>query len=129
MSHLISRTGTPFLRVNCRKFPLTTFVLRQFLPCQLGSPWPQLPPTCISHAVLAVPQECFTCPNQRSLLSLKMRSRSSSYARSSLDLKYCGHILWLDTADLSDHGPVIALQVQLGQWSSFTGMEYDSRPS
>ena len=32
-----------------------------------------------------------------------------------------------DTADLSDHGPIIALQalqVRLGQWPSFTGMEY-----
>ena len=27
-------------------------------------------------------------------------------------------------ADLSDHGPVIALQVGLGQWQSFTGMEH-----
>ena len=30
-------------------------------------------------------------------------------------------------ADLSDHGPVIALQamqVRLGQWPSFTGMEH-----
>ena len=30
----------------------------------------------------------------------------------------------LDTADLSDHGPIIALQVCLGQWPSFTGMEH-----
>ena len=33
----------------------------------------------------------------------------------------------LDTADLSDHGPIIALQalqVLLGQWSSFTGIEH-----
>ena len=32
-----------------------------------------------------------------------------------------------DTADLSDHGPVIALQplqVRLGQWPRFTGMEH-----
>ena len=32
--------------------------------------------------------------------------------------------MWLDTADLSDHGPVIALQVRLSQWPSFTGMEH-----
>ena len=35
--------------------------------------------------------------------------------------------LWLDTADLSDHGPIIALQalqVCLGKWPSFTGMEH-----
>ena len=35
--------------------------------------------------------------------------------------------MWLDTADMSDHGPIIALealQVRLGQWPSFTGMEH-----
>ena len=32
--------------------------------------------------------------------------------------------MWLATADLSDHGPVLALQVCLGQWPSFTGMEH-----
>ena len=30
----------------------------------------------------------------------------------------------LDTADLSAHGPIIALQVCLGQWPSFKGMEH-----
>ena len=33
----------------------------------------------------------------------------------------------LDTAYLSDHGPIIALQVLqvgIGQWPSFTGMEH-----
>ena len=40
------------------------------------------------HAVLTAPPECSTCPNQQSLLSLKIRSRSlrSSFASSSLDL-------------------------------------------
>ena len=33
------------------------------------------------------------------------------------------HILWLDT-DLSDHGPIIALQIHGGQWPNFTGMEH-----
>ena len=45
-----------------------------------------------------------------------------SFASSSLD--YHDHILWLDTADLPDDGPIIALQVCLGQWPSFTGMEH-----
>ena len=38
-----------------------------------------------------------------------------------------GHILCLDTANLSDHGPIVALQalqVRLGKWPSFTGMEH-----
>ena len=33
-------------------------------------------------------------------------------------------VLWLDTVDLFDHGPVIALQVPLGHWPSFTGMKH-----
>ena len=54
----------------------------------LGLPAPCLPSICISYAVLIAPLERATCPNQRSLLSLKMRSRSSSwsFASSSLDL-------------------------------------------
>ena len=35
--------------------------------------------------------------------------------------------MWLDIADMSDHGPIIALQalqVRLGQWPSLTGMEH-----
>ena len=39
----------------------------------------------------------------------------------------CGHILWLDTADLSDRGPVVAqqaLKVGLGQLPSSTGMKH-----
>ena len=47
-----------------------------------------------------------------------MRLRCSSFASSLLKLD------WLDTADLSYHGPIIALQVGLGQWPSFTGMEH-----
>ena len=43
-----------------------------------GLPVPRLPSICISYAVLIAPLERSTCPNQRSLLSLKMRSRSSS---------------------------------------------------
>ena len=52
-----------------------------------------------------------------------MRLRSQAEA-----LQVAGLTLpWRDTADLSDHGPIIALQVlqvRLGQWPSFTGMEH-----
>ena len=103
-----------------------------FFHVSLGLPAPRLPSICIPHAVLIAPLEHSTCQNQRSLLSLKMRLRSSSssFASNSLDLNYRGHILWLDTANLSDHGPFIALQalqVRLGQWPSFTGMEHGAR--
>ena len=59
-----------------------------FFHVSLGLPAPCLPSICISHAVLTAPLEPSACPNQGSLLSLKMRSRtsSSSYASSSLNL-------------------------------------------
>ena len=47
---------------------------------------PCLPSTCISHTVLTTPPEISTYPNQWSILSLKMRAWSSSFASSSLDL-------------------------------------------
>ena len=54
----------------------------------LGLPGPCFPSTCMSKAVLTTPLEHFTCPYQLSLLSFRMRSRSSipSRASSSLDL-------------------------------------------
>ena len=68
-------------------------------------------------------------PAKPSLSKMRWRSSSSSFASSSLDL-YRGHILWLDTADLSDRGPIIGLQVlqvRLGQLPSFTGMEHGAQ--
>ena len=67
--------------------PLTAVVFGQFLPCQLGP----LAPSCLQGSTcisLTAPLERSTCPNQRSLLSLKMRSRSSSstFTSSSIDL-------------------------------------------
>ena len=54
----------------------------------LGRPGPCFPSTCMSKAVLTAPLERSTCPYYRSLLSFRMRSRSSmpSRASSSLDL-------------------------------------------
>ena len=100
-----------------------------FFHVRLGPLPPSLPAICISHAVLTAPLECSMCPNQRILL-FKMRSRysSSSFASSSLDLTVAtSSSLILQIClimALSDHGPVIALQVRLGQWPSFTGMEH-----
>ena len=61
----------------------------------LGLPGPCFPSTCMSKTVLTAPLECSTCPYQQSLLSFRMRFRSSmpSRASSSLDLmvtKSCG---------------------------------------
>ena len=54
----------------------------------LGLPGPRFPSTCMSNAVLTAPLERSTCPFHRSLLSFRMRSRSSMPSRtsSSLDL-------------------------------------------
>ena len=59
-----------------------------FFHVSLGLHASLLPSICISHSILTAPLEHSTCPNQRSLLSLKMRSRSSSssFASSWLEL-------------------------------------------
>ena len=76
------------MRVDSRELPLSVIPLCQLLPCHLGPPRPMLSSTRMSKAVLTVPLECPTCPYHRSLLSFRMRSRSSmqSQASSSLDL-------------------------------------------
>ena len=53
-----------------------------------GLPGQRFPSTCMSKAVLTAPLERSTCPYHRSLLSFRMRSRSSmpSHTSSSLDL-------------------------------------------
>ena len=63
-----------------RGLTVVSFHSWQLLPVNfshviLGLPGPCLPSTCISHAILTAPLECSTCSNQRSLLSLEMRSR------------------------------------------------------
>ena len=77
------------MRVDVRELPLSAIPL-----CQLhvisGLPGPSFPSTCMSKSVLIAPLERSTCPYHldRSLLSFRMRSRSSIPSRtsSSLDL-------------------------------------------
>ena len=54
----------------------------------LGLPGSRFPSTCMSMAVMTAPLERSMCPYHRSLLSFRMRSRSSmpSHTSSSLDL-------------------------------------------
>ena len=52
----------------------------------LGLPGPRFPSTCMSEAVLIAPLERSTCPYHRSLLSFRMRSRSSMPSRTSRSL-------------------------------------------
>ena len=75
------------MRVDSRELPLSAIPLSCFHVI-LGLPGPHFPSTCMSKAVLTAPLERSTCPYHRSLLSFRMRSRSSMPSRtsSSLDL-------------------------------------------
>ena len=91
----------------------------QFLPCQ-----PPPPPAINlkSHAVHTAPLKRPKCPNQRGLLSHKMRLGSSSFVSSSLELTVATssglllHICLIMALSL-------CCRFVLGQWPSFTGME------
>ena len=71
------------MRFDSQELPLSTIPLCQLLPCHFGPP-----STSMSRAVLTAPLERSTYPYHRSLLSFRMRSRSSMPIRtsSSLDL-------------------------------------------
>ena len=88
------------------------------------------PPT---HTHTASNQSVITCCSDCTTRSLHLfkPAKPSLSQTEVLKLKLCqqlawpyhGHILWLGTADLSDHGHIIALQalqVHLGQWPSLT---------
>ena len=80
--------GVSIMRVNSWELPLSATPLCQLLPSHLGLPGPSFPTICMSKAVLTAPLERSTCPYQRSLLSSRMRPRSSmpSCASSSVNL-------------------------------------------
>ena len=71
-----------------------------FFHVSFGLPGPRLPSICISHAVLIAPLERSTCPNQQSLLSLKIRSRSSSSSFASY---------WLDLTVAKSSGLILQI--------------------
>ena len=75
------------MRVDSRELPLQSLSVSCFHVI-LGLPGPRFPSTCMSKAVLIAPLVHSTCPYHRSLLSFRMRSRSSMPSRtsSSLDL-------------------------------------------
>ena len=107
-----------------RKLALCThriFMGQRSLPCQLRSSWPRLPQklhiTCCSDCTtrtihLSKPVKP-SLPQNEVVLKLELCKE--------LAWSDCGHILWLDTADPSDHDTVIALQAlqaHLGQCPS-----------
>ena len=84
----------------------------------LGLPVPRFPSTCMSKAVLTAPLKRSTCPYHRSLLSFRMRSRSSMPSRTSslLDLavtKSCGLTLQIFL--------IIALSFRCRRWRFVNG--------
>ena len=76
------------MRVDSRELPLSAVPLCQLLPCHFGPPRPTLSINLYVKGCLDCTMEHSTCPYHRSLLSFRMRSRSSmpSCTSSSLDL-------------------------------------------
>ena len=75
------------MRVDSRELPLSAIpLLVSCFHVILGLPGPRFPSTCMSKAVLIAPLERSTCPYHRSLLSFRMRSRSSMPSRTSRSL-------------------------------------------
>ena len=71
--------GMSIMRGDSRELPLSVMPLCQPLPCHLGPSWPTFSINIMSKAVLTAPLEHSTCPYQRSLLSFRIRSRSSKH--------------------------------------------------
>ena len=80
--------GRSIMRVDSRELPLSTIPLCQLLPCHFGPPRPMLSINLYVKGCLDCTIGAFHIPYHRSLLSFRMRSRSSMPSRtsSSLDL-------------------------------------------
>ena len=76
--------------------------------CHLGLPWPTLSFYPHVAIVLIVPLNRSTCPNQRDLFSQDYIEVINLKLSQQLVLSDSSHILWLNIADLSDNGSVVA---------------------
>ena len=110
---------TPDLQV-CQSWGLIaeSFHSLQSLPVScfhviLGFPGPCFPSTCMSKAVLTAELERYTCPCHRSLLSIRMRSRSSMPSRTSSSLDLVVAMSWGLTLQIS---LIIALSFRCRRW-------------
>ena len=79
----------------------------------LGLPGPHFPSTCMSKAVLTAPLERSTCPYHWSLLSFRMRSRSSMPSRTSSSLDLVVTMSWGLTLQIC---LIIALSFRYRRW-------------
>ena len=80
--------GVSIMRVDSWELPLSGIPFCQLLPCHLGPPRPMLSINLYVTGCFTAQLEYSMCLYQQSLLSFRMRSRSSmpSYPSSSLDL-------------------------------------------
>ena len=124
MADLTTRSpGVSIMRVDSPELPLSAIPLCQLPPNHLRPPGPTLSNNLYVKGCL----DCAVGAYQGSLLSFRMRSRSSmpSHASSSVDriaTVFCGFTLQicLIIALIS----LQMLEVGLCQWPSFTGMEH-----
>ena len=115
------------MRVDSRELPLSAIPLCQLLPCHFGHPRPTLSIN-LSEAVLIAPLERSTCPYHQSLLSFRMRSRSSMPSRTSRSLDLVVTMAGGLTLQIC---LIIALSFRCRrwrfgfcQWPSLAGMEH-----
>ena len=113
------------MRVDNQELPLSAIHLCQLLPCH---PRPTLSINlyvtgCLNCPIgaflISIPSEPCLLQNEVQILNAKPLKQLSGPGGD--------NVLWLDIADLSDHCPVISLQmleVWLCQWPSLTGMEH-----
>ena len=79
----------------------------------LGLPGPRFPSTCMTKVILTAPLERSTCSYQRSLLSFRMRSRSSMPSRASSSLDLVVTMSWGSTLQIY---LIIALWFRCRRW-------------
>ena len=127
ISHQIS-TGMSIMRVDSRELPLSAIPLCQLLPCHVGPPRPTLSLNlyvkgCLDCTIgafhMSIQAEPSLPQNEVQILNAKLHKQLIGPGGD--------NVLWSNIADLSDHCPIIPLQmleVWLCQWPSLTGMEH-----
>ena len=120
--------GMSIMRVYIQELPLSAVTLCQLLPCYLGPPRPMLSINLYVTGYLDCTIGAFhmSIPVEPSLLQNEIQIPNAK-PRKYLIGSDGDSVLRCDIADLSDHCPVILLQmleVWLCQWPSLTGMEH-----
>ena len=124
--------GMSIMRVESQELQLSAIPLCQLFPCHLGSPRPTLSINLYVKGCMSKLSwlHHWSIPHVHtsSLLSFRFEVQIINAKPCKLLTGLCGdNVLRLDIADLSDHCPVIPLQIQevwLCQWSSLTSMEH-----